>query len=296
MTTIIDAELLDFNRQGIIPGPGEDEEHFLARAAYCKGLRALCAKPEESCLLPCEQEKMAFDLLMEASALTKPLYDIVPEWIPIAFSNYRLAPWHGGCAWIFQAHADTPTGAFLQLRRAFRDHTRYLGLYRRDELVAHELCHVGRMEFEEPQFEELLAYRTSHAPWRRWLGPIVQSHWESALFFLCLLLVLMSDIYLQFTGQYETYRLLFWAKAIPVGLLMAGLIRVWRRQKVYKKCLTNLVEACRDSTSANAIAYRLTDAEMKKFADMDVSGIHAYSEEQKNLSLRWRLIHLAYFH
>ena len=114
---ISDTELLDLNRQGIIPGPNENEETYFARAAYCKQLKELCTNPEESGLLPCEQEPIALSLIEEASALTKPLYGITPLWTPIAFSNYKLAPWHGGCAWIFQAQPDSPTGALLQLRQ-----------------------------------------------------------------------------------------------------------------------------------------------------------------------------------
>ena len=59
------------------------------------------------------------------------------------------------------------------------------------------------MKFEEPQFEELLAYRNSPAAWRRWLGPIVEAPWESLLFMLSLLLLLALDLYLQFTGEHE---------------------------------------------------------------------------------------------
>ena len=150
------------------------------------------------------------------------------------------------------------------------------------------------MQFEEPQFEELLAYRSSHAPWRRWLGPIVQSPRESALFLLCLLLVLMLDVYLHFSGMQETYRQLMWTKAVPIGLLLAGLARVCLRQRTFKKCLLNLKEICPDIEKANAWAYRLTDLEINTFAGMDANGIKAFAQQQKALSLRWRAIDLAY--
>ena len=92
-------------------------------------------------------------ILDEASFKTKELYGIQPTWTPLFFNNYQLAPWHGGCAWIFQLTENAPTAALLQLRAPFRHQPTYLNLYRRDELIAHELSHVGRMMYQEPQFE-----------------------------------------------------------------------------------------------------------------------------------------------
>ena len=93
------------------------------------------------------------------------------------FSNERLAPWHGGCAWIFQFAEGLPTAALIQLRQVFSRQPTFLGIYHRDELLTHELVHVGRMKFEEPRFEELFAYETSTSAFRRWFGPLIQASW-----------------------------------------------------------------------------------------------------------------------
>jgi len=294
MTLIKDEDLLSYNLQGIIPGPQETEEAFLERAAYCKGLQN---QPVEESLgpLPCTDSESAKELLLEAFKITDPVYCIQPLWMPMAFSNYKLAPWHGGCAWIFQAHEDSPTGAFMQLRKQFRHRKKYLGIYRRDELIAHELSHVGRMMYAEPQFEELLAYRSSFSSWRRWFGPIVQAPWESLLFMLSLLLLLVLDLYLQAMGEIGTYRLLLWAKLFPITLLFLGLFRVWRRHQVFNRCLGNLNKCCPDAKAANAVAYRLTDAEIYKFAGSTSDFIVEYAKTESSTSLRWRLIKAAYF-
>lgn len=290
--TINNDDLIKYNKLGIIPGPTETEPAFLSRAAYCQQLQSQCTNDKGSPFPTCEETDTANSLLQEAFSLTKPLYDIAPTWLPLAFSNYHLAPWHGGCAWIFQAEENSPTGAFLQLRQGFRHNNKYLGLYSRKELVAHELAHVGRMTFEEKQFEEILAYRSSPQTWRRWLGPIIQSPWESMLFMLSLLLLLMFDAYLIFTGQQETYSLLLWAKLFPIGMIIAGLARVWLNQRTLKHCIDNLRHVC---SFPDAVVYRLTDSEINKFSGAKSEGITNYAEEQSKSNLRWRLIKQVYF-
>ncbi len=294
MTLINDQDLLNYNLQGIVPGPQETEEAFLARAAYCKELQSQCVDNSTGPLPVSENSDTTKELLLEAFKITDPIYGIQPSWMPMAFSNYKLAPWHGGCAWIFQAHEESPSGAFMQLRQRFRHQKKYLGIYRRDELIAHELSHVGRMMYEEPQFEELLAYRSSFSAWRKWLGPIVQAPWESLIFMLSLLLLLVLDLYLQTAGEIETYRLLLWAKLLPVTLLALGIFRVWRRHKAFNQCLSNLNKCIQDSLKANAVIYRLTDAEIHQFAASTSDAIRDYAKAQSRTSLRWRLIDLAY--
>src|ERR1700722_15718294 len=155
---ISDAHLLELNSQGLIPGPDETEETFLSRAEYCLNLREkMSEKLQESPLSVFDKPSSVEEYLAPALQLTERLYQFAPAWIPLFFSNYKLAPWHGGCAWIFQTEEGTETAAFLQLRKAFAQKKSYLKIYARDELIAHELCHVGRMCFEEPRFEEILA-------------------------------------------------------------------------------------------------------------------------------------------
>jgi len=54
--------------------------------------------------------------------------------------------------------------------------------YHRVDLLSHEAIHVARMGFQEPFFEECLAYRTSSRRWRRFLGPLFTFSWEPFLF------------------------------------------------------------------------------------------------------------------
>lgn len=288
--------LLKFNQLGLIPGPDENEEQFLQRAQYCLKLKEqLVPRLKEN--LPMMQAD--FDssclFLKEAYPKTKKLFDIVPDWIPVFFSNYRLAPWHGGCAWIFQSTEDSPTGAFFQLRNAFRTQERYLHLYDRKDLIAHELAHVGRMTFQEPVFEEMLAYQTSSSGFQRLFGPIVQSSRESSFFVLVLIFVFLIDFFLVVNGQEQMYSSVMWLKIIPLGLIAYALQRLFWKHRQLKRCLNQLQMAIQDKDKSSAMIYRLQDHEIKSFALMTPKEIFEYAKQNSQLSLRWHISFAAYF-
>lgn len=286
MTQIPDDKLLNYNHKGLLPGPVESEEEFLRRADYCLHLQEILVEK-----LPFSTEDAgASSVLTAGVAETSRRYDCAPEWVQVFFSNYQLMPWHGGCAWIFQLSIAEPTAAFFQLRKAFRDHRVYLGMYDRDELIAHELVHVGRMMFEEPVYEEMLAYRTSKSAWKRWSGPLVRSSAESAWFVFLLMPIIFLDLYLLFNGYESYYWKMMWLKLLPCAIVIAGVVRLMRRHRTFERSLTNLKGCVGDN--AEAVIYRLTDLEIDAFAEMSPEDIHKYAAADR--SLRWRVIRLAY--
>lgn len=294
-TELTDADLLAYNQQGLIPAPEETDADFYSRVQACLGLKALLTKERDQ-LLPFKAElPLSSENLEEAYSLTEPLYGIRPTWIPLFFSNYHLAPWHGGCAWIFQLQTNGPRLSFLQLRKAFAARKNYLAIYQRDELVAHECAHVGRMNFNEERFEEILAYRSCRSSWRAWIGPIVQSATESLVFVILLSALCLSDLYLLMTGNYETYQWMLWFKILPVGLLLLGYTRLWLRQRTFHDCLAKLQETLGSLPKANHVIYRLSDREIALFAGMPPAAIREYAKEHSSKSLRWRQLTLAYF-
>ena len=289
MDLISDSKLLEFNNQGIIPGPDEDEASFLKRAEYCLSLKETIGSfLSES--LPAFEEEASGKVIDEALPITKKFYDIAPTWIPLFFSNYNLSFWHGGCAWIFQKDENSPTSAFFQLRQNLRNQTHYLGIYDRNELIAHEMSHVGRMMFEEPQFEELLAYQSSPSRFRRWFGPLVQAPWESALFVLTIFLIFVIDLSVASYPQY--YDKVIWLRAIPAAMLTYAASRLLTKFGTYRKCFDRL---SRITSQPNAVIYRMTDAEIRLFSQMEPNDISKIVTEYSETSLRWRLNHLAYF-
>lgn len=276
---------LEWNKQGIIPGPSESEEEFSKRAQYCLRLREELFSLVGT-ELPFDVSDQASEAILEkAVTKTRELYGIAPKWVPLFFSNYQLSLWQGGCAWIFQLDEKTPTAAFLQLRSQFRLKEKYLGIYEREELISHELSHVGRMMYQEPQFEEILAYQSSTG-WRRWLGPIVQSSKESLFFILLLGFIILADLALISLGNDSAYRLFVWIKLIPITIIILALARLAWRHYRFNKAKRNLEALF--SSEASDILYRLTDQEINLFAKSDPQGVHAYIEQQD--SFRWKVI------
>ena len=290
-----DDDLLRYNRMGLIPGPLEEEPEFLKRVDHCLHLKEqMETQLGEDISMEIENE-VSQELIQDAAPVMRQLFDIVPHWIPIIFTNHRLAPWHGGCAWIFQFTDESPVAAFFQLRRIFATATDYLWIYNREELITHESAHVGRMVFEEPKYEEVLAYRSSRSKFRRWFGPIVQSSWEAIVFMLSLLLVIIVDIFLIVAGDQESYSRMHWLKLLPLLFLGVGVGRLWRKQTTFDRCFDHLHLALNDIRKANAVIYRLCDEEIDKFSVFSPSEIQEYANAHKTLSLRWHVINKAYF-
>lgn len=283
MNDLTDERLLDLNRRGLIPGPLEKEDAFMQRAEYCLHLSKHLDVPLQK------------DVLEKPNSDLRYFYDVAINWIPVIFSNERLSLWHGGCAWIFQVAENTPTAAMIQLRQVFGNKKRYLGIYDRDELLVHELVHVGRMKFEERRFEEMLAYETSTSTFRRWFGPLVQSSWESVLFLMVLAMILVFDIFLLAVGHHEGYEIAGTLKLIPLALILIALIRLALKRRQYNKCLSRLESCLQSGQSARAVAYRLTDKEIVAFGGLTNEQIRAYARLQGKEELRWKVISLAYF-
>jgi hypothetical protein len=279
MEQLSNKQLIKWSSQGLIPGPGESEAEFVSRANYCLNLRD--SLPETAC----EKECIQNEILKEAHSISKPLFGLEPSWVPIFFSNQKLTPWQAGCAWIFQENKETPKASFFQLRAILKSKSTYLRFYKRKELIAHELCHVARMAFDEPKFEELIAYRTSENNFHRFFGPIIQSSAESMIFALTLVLVLLADLFTLFVDP-AAWHFSLYLKLVPATLVLGALIRLVIRQKQYKKCLLTLSSLFKESPEA--IALRLTDAEIIKIGTLSHESAKNYLEEKSKTDLRFQ--------
>lgn len=292
---ISDAQLLELNQQGLVPGPNETEAQFVDRTQRCIRLKeSIVIELKEH--VPFVQEELnTFTPIHQALSITKCLYDISPTWIPLFFSNKSLAPWHGGCAWIFQLEQQSPPMAFLQLRREFANQETFLGLYHRDELIAHELSHVGRMAFEEPKYEEMLSYRTADSKLRRWLGPLLQSSHEASILVAFLFLCIVVDAIAFFVGGPQTFLAAQSWKLLPLAYLIYLLGRLWWRHYVFNRCKRHLFDVFGDEHRADSVIYRLTDGEIAHLGTLSTQDVQIYAQEQSSLSVRWRLLWVAYF-
>ncbi len=280
----------EINDQGFIPGIDETEEAFNQRVLFCQNLQQNLFENVQADLPFNVSDQASKSISEEAFTLTSALYGITPAWALIFFSNYQLTPWHGGCAWIFQLDAQSPTAAFLQLRSNFRTKKSYLGLYHRSELLAHEFAHVGRMVYNEPKYEEVLAYRSSQVKWRRFFGPIVESSKESLLFIFVLLATLVADLSLLSMNSTFTSSLAFWLPMLPTALILIALFRLMRKQAKFNRCLQRLTDTFHDGITAGHLIYRLTDHEIDLFAHSTPDQIRSYIHSQKEISFRWKFI------
>ncbi len=293
-TTLSNQRLLELNHQGLIPGPGETEDAFLLRADQCLHLKEKVFDELRHHIVFSADDLGSPVLMEKAHQTTTVLYDIKPTWIPLFFSNYQLMPWHGGCAWIFQTQPDMPKMAFFQLRRHFATHECFLGLYQRDDLIAHELAHVGRMAFDEPRYEEILAYQTTPSSFRRWLGPLLQSSHEALIFIGLLFLCLIVDAFALISHKPHALLAAMWWKLLPAAYFIYLFMRLAWRQHRFTKCRQRLLALTDQERNADAILYRLTDDEINRFSRSSPEDIRTYVREQAANSLRWRVIQMAY--
>lgn len=281
-----ELDLIEYNRRGLIPGPKEEKEEFFARVEFCLSLKTNLL---DEVKIP-NSEPQDETIVTPALELTNQLYGISPSWVPVFFSNWKLAPWHGGAAWIFKLKEDSSLGAVLQLRKPFYKKSHYLGIYSRDELMAHEMAHVGRMAFEEKKYEELLAYKTSKSWFLRMCGPIVQSAGESRLIIYILATLLIMDAYFLFQGSLSAYLETQIFKLLPLILIFFALFRLKKRQSTLTKAEKNLGSI---SKYAKEILYRLTDKEIDAFSKLQKDALLKYIDQ--DCSLRWKVIKLSYF-
>lgn len=277
--------LCAYNREGIIPGPDEDLEAFLLRADYCFKLKDLFSKGLDPSL-PFVNPETAH------GARVREVYHIDPTWVPLFYSNHALPFWQGGSAWIFKLREETPYSAFIQLRKSFSKKNSHLGLYQKQELLDHELSHVGRMCFEEPKFEEFFAYLTSPSRWHRFFGPLFQSARETTFFLILLLVVAFADLALLCAAPLQFYPLFFLTKSLPLLFLLFAFLRLcWRRRQLYG-CLRKLARIA-NAEKAWAVLYRLTDNEIIFFHKSSLQEIAGYIGRQD--SLRWNVLRSCYF-
>lgn len=282
-----DKQLLEYNALGLIPGPDETKLEFFKRVNYCLTLK------DNLPFSSSHPTPIVGDNKDHSLEKIKQYFDIQPNWVPVQHNNYQLRPWHGAAAWIFQENENLPVSAFIQLRKKMTPKKKYLSLYDFSELVNHELAHVGRMMFEEPKYEEMLAYKTSNSSFRRFFGSIIQSSSISMLFMLSIFLILFLDFF-SIAYQPENYESFTYFKLIPLSMIVLGFVNLCGRHRIFNKTLKNLKQIAKSTDLAEAVIYRLKDEEIDRFSKLSPEQILNYIEEEKTRSLRLHLIHLAY--
>ncbi len=248
----MDCKSLD--QRGLFPGPDETEEEFKERARKLRNSKA-------------EDHEGATIRLVN-------LFACQPDWVPVQYGNKGLSLWEGAATWVEKGTVR------IQLKNGFKKGV-YLGLYRRDEVLAHELVHLTRMAFEEPVYEEVFAYLTAKSKLRRMFGPLFRRPFESTLFVVTSFLPLLAIA----LGNADLFPLLW---SIPLAYFSFLGLRLALSQRKLTKCLKNL-PALVDNPLA--LALRLTDKEISLFSRLKPDQITAYIHEQT--SFRWSFLRSA---
>ncbi len=258
----IDSKLFQLNKRGIFFGPGESESSFFQRA-----------EAEQNCRI-------------EPPALIESIFDSIPDWIETIEQSKGLFPWEGAATWI-----EEKPGGCRSCQIQFKN-TRLSRLYPKEEVLAHEMVHAMRLMFDESRFEEILAYRTSKNKFRRYFGPLFSSSKESKGFFVGTVIswvIYSAEIVFDIQFFEESILLL------PLLLIGFGMMRLIRSQRVFASALLNLKKTTSSKLKPLSVLLRLTDKEIELFAKSSPQEICAFASDQKEKSLRWKQIYLAYF-
>ncbi len=268
-------ELKKLGEGGMIPGPDESEEEFVKRLDILQKV-----KESPSMFLKGKTfEKWNPDYQQTLGAS--------PKWLPLTYSNQGLPPWQGAVMWVLEA-PNKEKIPMIQLRNGFKK-GRFL-FYSREEVLMHETLHAMRIGFDQPRFEEVLAYYHSKSRWRRFFGPLFRKP-SHAFFFISLILIsigIQMTSFFFLSSPMLPYLKMF-ALLPLVDLLFRSAILI-KDQRLLKKALQTLSELFPNQEDVFPIAIRLKDSEIQKLAVASIEEILNFIEKEIPNSLRWRQI------
>lgn len=226
--------------------------------------------------------RIGLDIMQEASKLNKKFYGFEINWVPGFFLSKSLGMLWGGCAVSFP---EDSLSIFL-IRANFAKKQKWL-FYRRDELLAHELCHIARMPLRDRSFEEHFAYRLSHSRFRRYIGNCFQHTYDAIYFLIPFFLLVGAQAVNTFVAEwFPIYP--FWILAIlyPAFLFIRNQIS---RNKFFiaKSNLENI-----QIKNPLPILFRCTKNEIYTISAFrkDLLGLKEWIEQQSRTELRWEII------
>jgi len=180
--------------------------------------------------------------------LTRELYGFAIDWVPGFYIDPSFSWLFGGCAFYFFPDFF----ALFIIRKTFADRNRWL-IYSRDELLAHEQCHVARIALNSAVFEETMAYQTSTSTFRRAIGGLFRKPTDSFMLLGSTMILLAGQLLRVLMGLPIPIVLLWCVVAGVVAFLAA---RHWRYDSLHRRALANLCEQWPDT--GRCILFRCT--------------------------------------
>lgn len=226
------------------------------------------------------EDLISNEVMDEAAVISNSLYAFKINWVPGFFLSTNLGMLWGGCA-------ITVPEAFFSLfliRKSFRLKKQWF-IYRRDELLAHELCHIARAPLHDYRFEEYFAYQTSFSRLRRYMGNCFIYRYDAVWFLLPILLLLLIQIMIT-CGWFHLPILPFWIMAIgyPAWLF----IRNQLSRNIVRRARRQVARIC---DFPNAVLFRSTATEINEFArSSDDDHTRELWQRHTEQELRWQVI------
>lgn len=282
-------ELTALDAAGFIAGNGETEAEYAARvsrirAAHADFLDRLHSSGSAEALdgiIVKNEDAIPPEFYDAPAETTQKLYGFEVRHVPGFFLSRQVGLLWGGC---LIGDPELDFSMFL-LRGTFCNREKWL-FYRRDELLAHELCHSARQALGEVTLEEFFAYQTSPSRLRRTLGNCFIRDLDAVLFVLPSVVLLGAEIVRGFLFP-EFPAWIFWILALvyPAYLLIRNQISlnlVKRAQKALIRCGVQ---------KPFAVMFRCTREELKTIAKFtSPEELRAFAEERGKSEVRWRII------
>lgn len=285
-------ELIELDAAGLLIAPDENLTGFKKRTKKLfKHLITFEKELKEKnkvCLFETitvsQDERISNNILNEAAELNNRFYQFKINWVPGFFLSKSLGFLWGGCAISFP---EDNMSIFL-IRKCFARNKKWL-FYHRDELLAHELCHIARLPINDRSFEEHFAYRLSYSSLRRFMGNCFQNTYDAIFFILPFFLLLAIQ-------TLKTFLNLEWLPIYPFWVLILLfpvflLIRNQKSRNQYFQAKKNLIKA--GLVQPLPILFRCNKNEISTIAAFtkDILGLKEWLSKQACLQLRWRIIY-----
>ena len=289
MTPEILDKLISLDSAGFLITEGESAEDFLQRVSNTEKVYAdFNAELETGAnvkifdLFEVNSDcRISPELSGEAAEITGNLYGFAVSHVPGFYLTKEIGLLWGGC---LIGDPDENFAVFL-LRDAFRKHRRFLN-YRREELLAHELCHSVRHVMCEPRLEEYFAYQTSPSPLRRYLGNCFISDKDAWGFLIPVMFLPLAEVTraLWLPG-FPSW--IFWIIAMiyPLFLLL---------RNNFSRSLVNRARRVLQAAQlkfGEAVLFRATLQELAEIGRLEVADFEQYAAEKAEKSLRWKVIY-----
>lgn len=268
------ASLIALDKRGIFPYETENVDAFLRRAEETFPSDAVPAEFREA-------EPIPSDVIREGGFLTEKLYAFRRTDDRGFFFTRGIGLLGGGCT-VCDLESKR---CFFLLRTPFARRKKWF-CYRRDELLAHELCHVARATVDDPALEEFFAYQTSFSCLRRAIGDFFSSPYDAILFLIPTLLLPAAS----FARVMWFPQLPLWGFYLLLGIVMGFLaVRSRLRRRLVSRARRNLSNF--GVRQPLAVLFRSTQKEMKEISALsDLAAWQKWLEKKSAKSLRWGII------